>query len=95
MIQQKLAAGLAGTAIMLGGQAAWATDVFRLEGIGAVSRAMGGTAVAHDVGPGGMLTNPATLSLMPGEQQAMVGFDLVTTDIEVRDEATGDRKSVV
>lgn len=89
MIQQKLAAGLAGTAIMLGGQAAWATDVFRLEGIGAVSRAMGGTAVAHDVGPGGMLTNPATLSLMPGEQQAMVGFDLVTTDIEVRDEATG------
>lgn len=67
-----------------------ATDVFHLEGIGAVSRGMGGTAVAHDVGPGGMLTNPATLSLSQDENQAMVGLDLVTTDIKVKNRSTGE-----
>lgn len=91
MIQQKLAAGLAGTALAICGPTAWATDVFHLEGIGAVSRAMGGTAVAHDVGPGGMLTNPATLSLSGSERQMTVGFDLVTTDITVKDRATGEK----
>lgn len=76
-----LAAGLAGFAGL-----AQATDVFRLEGYGAISRGMGGTAVAHDVGAAGMMTNPATLSLMQDGDQAMVGLDLVTTDIKVRNQ---------
>lgn len=70
-----------------------ATEVFRLEGFGAVSRAMGGVATASDVGPAGMMTNPATLSLMAEGNHAMGGLDLVTTDIEVRDEATGETVS--
>ena len=90
MLQKKLAAVLVVTALSASSQIAWATDVFHLEGIGAISRAMGGTAVAQDVGPGGMLTNPATLSLMPNDRQAMVGFDLVTTDIAVKDQRTGE-----
>lgn len=93
MLQKKLAAGLVITALSASSQVAQATDVFQLEGIGAISRAMGGTAVAHDVGPGGMLTNPATLSLTPNDRQAMVGFDLVTTDITVKDQRTGESVS--
>ena len=45
IIAAALASGLAGFAGL-----AQATDVFRLEGFGASSRAMGGTAAAHDVG---------------------------------------------
>lgn len=76
-----------------GSRLALATDVFRLEGFGAVSRAMGGTAVAHDVGPAGMMTNPATLSLMPEDNRLMLGLDLVTTDIDVRNTASGAKAS--
>lgn len=83
-----LLSGLAGFSSL-----AQATDVFRLEGFGAVSRGMGGTAVAHDVGPAGMMTNPATLSLMQDGDQIMGGLDLVTTDIEVRNKNTGERVS--
>jgi len=90
MLQRKLTAGLVVTALTASSQMAWATDVFHLEGIGAVSRAMGGTAVAQDVGPGGMLTNPSTLSLGQSDRQAMVGLDLVTTDITVKNERTGE-----
>lgn len=90
MLQKKLAAGLVVSALSASSQVAWATDVFHLEGIGAISRAMGGTAVAHDVGPGGMLTNPSTLSLEQSDRQAMVGLDLVTTDISVKDQQTGE-----
>lgn len=90
MLQKTLAAGLAGAALSVSTQMAQATDVFHLEGIGAVSRAMGGTAAAQDVGPGGMLTNPATLSLSPNNRQVMVGLDMVTTDIKVRDQRTGE-----
>ncbi|MFZ2269140.1 MAG: outer membrane protein transport protein [Azonexus sp.] len=74
-------------------QQAWATDVFRLEGYGAISRAMGGTAVAHDVGAAGMMTNPATLSLMQNDEEAMLGLDMVTTDIKVKDTTTGESVS--
>ncbi|MDE2439751.1 MAG: outer membrane protein transport protein [Betaproteobacteria bacterium] len=83
-----LLSGLAGFCSL-----AQATDVFRLEGFGAVSRGMGGTAVAHDVGPAGMMTNPATLSLMQEGDQVMGGLDLVTTDIEVRNKNTGESVS--
>ncbi len=89
MLQKKMAAGLACAALSVSSSVALATDVFQLEGIGAVSRAMGGTAVAHDVGPGGMLTNPANLSFAPSDREAMIGFDLVTTDITVKNKATG------
>lgn len=88
IVVSTLVAALAG-----GTQVAQATDVFRLEGFGAVSRAMGGTAVAHDVGPAGMMTNPATLSLMPEGDEAMIGLDLVTTDITVRNKTTGESVS--
>lgn len=93
MMQKKLTAGLVLGALSATSQFAQATDVFRLEGIGAISRAMGGTAVAHDVGPGGMLTNPSTLSLATSDRQAMIGFDLVTTDITVKDTRTGESAS--
>lgn len=88
MIRKKMFVLSLGLALAGGNQLARATDVFRLEGFGAVSRSMGGTAVAHDVGPAGMMTNPATLSLMPEGDQVMLGLDLVTTDIGVRNRAT-------
>lgn len=91
--QKPLTAIFACAALSASSQLALATDVFQLEGIGAISRAMGGTAVAQDVGPGGMLSNPATLSLSPGQRQAMVGLDIVTTDIEVRNRRTGETAS--
>ena len=81
--------GAAGAAVL----PAQATDVFRLEGYGAESRAMGGTAVAQDVGPAGMMTNPATLSLMPQANQFTVGLDVVSTDITVTDNRTGESVS--
>ena len=90
MLQKKLAVGAAFAALTASSPVALATDVFGLEGIGAVSRAMGGTAVTQDVGPGGMLTNPATLSLEKDGSEAMVGLELVTTDIDVRNKTTGE-----
>ena len=93
MMQKKLTAALVLGALSATSQVARATDVFHLEGIGAISRGMGGTAVAHDVGPGGMLTNPATLALSSNDRQAMVGFDLVTTDITVTNQRTGETAS--
>ena len=77
-------------AIAAAGGTAHATDVFRLEGFGASSRGMGGVATAHDVGPAGMMTNPATLSLMQADNTAQIGLDLVTTDIDVTNRSTGE-----
>jgi long-chain fatty acid transport protein len=88
----KLAIGLA-AALSATIPVAHATDVFNLEGFGAISRAMGGTATAHDVGPAGMLTNPATLSLEQSDRQLMLGLDLVSTDIDVLNQRTGERAS--
>ncbi len=88
MMSLALLSALAG-----GSQVAQATDVFRLEGFGAVSRAMGGTAVAQDVGPAGMMSNPATLSLAADGEQVMGGLDLVTTGIDVTNKTTGERVS--
>ena len=93
MTTRKFIASALISALAGGTQLAQATDVFRLEGFGAVSRGMGGTAVAHDVGPAGMMTNPATLSLMPDGDQAMIGLDLVTTDIKVKNTRTGESVS--
>ncbi|ASW04041.1 outer membrane protein transport protein [Paraburkholderia aromaticivorans] len=56
---------------------ALATDVFNLEGYGPVSRAMGGTGVAYDVGPSAMMLNPATLGFMGDGRYLNLGFDVV------------------
>ncbi|WP_078121993.1 OmpP1/FadL family transporter [Thiosocius teredinicola] len=70
-----------------------ATDVFRFEGFGAISRGMGGVATAYDTGLSGMMTNPATLSLMETGSEIQLGFDFVSTDIEVKNKATGEHVS--
>ncbi|ABB31769.1 membrane protein involved in aromatic hydrocarbon degradation [Geobacter metallireducens RCH3] len=71
----------------------YATDVFRLEGFGPVSRGMGGAATAFDVGAAGMMTNPATLSLMGAGSEIHVGLDVVVTDISAKNKATGENAS--
>ncbi|HJW27171.1 MAG TPA: outer membrane protein transport protein [Rhodocyclaceae bacterium] len=76
--------------LCLAGPAA-ATNVFRLEGYGAVSRAMGGTAAAYDTGSAGLMANPATLGLGAAGSTVDLGFDLVTTSrLQVTDTATGE-----
>jgi len=70
-----------------------ATEVFRLEGFGAISRAMGGTATAFDVGAAGMMSNPATLSLMAQGSELHLGLDAVVTDIDTKNLATGENAS--
>lgn len=93
MTTKKIIASALAVAFMGSAPAVHATDVFRLEGFGAVSRSMGGVATAIDVGPAGMMTNPATLSLMKEDNQVMVGLDLVTTDIDVKNKTTGETAS--
>ncbi|WP_449100824.1 OmpP1/FadL family transporter [Pseudomonas veronii] len=66
------------------------SDVLRFVGHGPVSTAMGGAATAFDVGAAGMMTNPATLSLMPPGSEIQLGLDFVLTDIEVKNQATGE-----
>jgi long-chain fatty acid transport protein len=74
-------------------QMANATDVFRLEGYGPISRAMGGTATAFNVGAAGMMANPATLSLMAPGSEFYLGLDLISTDINVTNQVTGESVS--
>lgn len=93
MRQMQLKQIAAACALAAIGTGASATDVFRLEGFGPVSRAMGGTATAYDVGAAGMMSNPATLSLMASGSQLHLGLDVVATDIEVRNRATGETAS--
>lgn len=93
MLTRKIIAVGLLSALTGGAQQAWATDVFRLEGFGAVSRAMGGAATALDVGPAGMMTNPSTLSFMAEGDQVMGGLDMVTTSIDVKNKSTGQSAS--
>ncbi|MEM5327709.1 outer membrane protein transport protein [Paraburkholderia sp. JHI2823] len=72
------------------GAQAQATDVFNLEGYGPISRAMGGSGVAYNVGPAAMMLNPATLALMSDGKYINFGLDVVTTDIRVTNTATGE-----
>jgi long-chain fatty acid transport protein len=74
-------------------QMAHATEVFRLEGYGPISRAMGGTATAFNVGAAGMMANPATLSLMALGSEFYLGLDLISTDIKVTNQVTGESVS--
>lgn len=61
---------------------AFATDVLLLEGRGAKSRGMGGTGVAVDVGPAGIMLNPATMSLNTRGSTFSADVDIITTDIK-------------
>jgi len=83
----------AAIAVVTTSHLAHATDVFRLEGFGAISRSMGGTATAHNIGAAGMMTNPATLSLMKQGKELHVGFDVITTDIVAKNITTGETVS--
>ncbi|MBV2133346.1 outer membrane protein transport protein [Pseudomonas sp. MAP12] len=69
---------------------ALATDGLYLEGFGAISRGMGGTAVAHYVGPASMMVNPATMDLSDATGEVLLGFDLITTDISASSVTTGE-----
>jgi len=84
---------LSAATLALTAQMVHATDVFRLEGFGPISRGMGGAATAFDVGAAGMMTNPATLSLMPQGAELHVGLDVVNTDIDTKNLATGENAS--
>jgi len=74
-------------------QLAHATDAFEMEGYGPISRAMGGAATALNIGAAGMMNNPATLSLMDQGSEMHLGLDLITTNINVQDLATGQNAS--
>lgn len=81
----------AGVLLAITSQSAWAvSDVFRFVGYGTVSEAMGGAATAFDVGAAGMMTNPATLSLMPQGSEFHFGGDLIFADLVIKDPATGE-----
>lgn len=73
--------------------AASATNVFNLEGFGPVSRGLGGAGVAHDIGAAGMMYNPATLGLMENGPELYIGLDVIGTDIETVNRATGEKVS--
>lgn len=90
----KLTLNIAAAAILIAFlQSALATDVFRLEGFGPISRSMGGVATALDIGAPGMMTNPATLSSMKEGASIHFGLDIVTTNIDARNQATGETAS--
>ncbi|URS59071.1 outer membrane protein transport protein [Pseudomonas sp. Y39-6] len=69
------------------------SDVFRFVGYGPVSSAMGGAATAFDVGAAGMMTNPATLSLMAPGSEIHLGLDVIVPDLSVKNQATGETAS--
>ncbi|MCY4797034.1 hypothetical protein OX000_05515 [Pseudomonas aeruginosa] len=59
----KFKKALGGAILGVASSHAAATDGLFLEGFGPISRSMGGTAVAHYVGPASMMVNPATMDL--------------------------------
>lgn len=91
MRRNRLVTDLLGASLVAASQVAWATEGLRLEGYGAVSRAMGGTAMAQDVGVAGMMVNPATLSIAPQGSRFSIGADVITAEIVNEDLVTGER----
>lgn len=67
--------------LLFGSTPTFATNVFELEGFGATSRAMGGAAAAYDTGNAALVSNPATLSLIPSPNRLEMGLDVVSTKI--------------
>ncbi|WP_321818687.1 MULTISPECIES: OmpP1/FadL family transporter [unclassified Paraburkholderia] len=74
----------------LWGEKVWATDAFNLLGHGPISIGMGGTAAAYDIGPAGMMSNPATLTFIPEGTYFLIGADMVSADLKVTSTATGE-----
>lgn len=70
-----------------------ATDGLYLEGFGAISRSMGGTAVAHYVGPAAMMVNPATMDLSDKTGEIVLGLDAITANIGATNIGTGEKAS--
>ncbi|MBF1801840.1 OmpP1/FadL family transporter [Alloalcanivorax profundimaris] len=91
MRNHKLVAALLGGPILTLSPGTWATEGLRLEGYGAISRAMGGTAMAQDAGVAGIMSNPATLSIAPQGSRFTVGADVITARIVNEDLVTGER----
>lgn len=81
---------LAAAALTVSADVAHATDVFNLEGFGPISRAMGGTGAAYDIGAAAMMENPATLVLMAPGKHLDVGLDFIDPTIKARNTATGE-----
>ncbi|RTV02851.1 aromatic hydrocarbon degradation protein, partial [Pseudomonas aeruginosa] len=86
----KFKKALGGAILGVASSHAAATDGLFLEGFGPISRSMGGTAVAHYVGPASMMVNPATMDLSDSAGELLLGFDLITTDIGARNVETGE-----
>ena len=84
---------ISGVILGIASSHAIATDGLFLEGFGAISRSMGGTAVAHYVGPASMMVNPATMDLSDSAGELLLGFDLITTDIGATNLETGEHVS--
>jgi long-chain fatty acid transport protein len=84
---------LIASAIIVIANNSMATDVLRLSGYGPVSRSMGGTGVAHYIGPAGMMVNPATLSMANSGYTLSAGLDIITADITNESKEDG-RKAI-
>lgn len=63
-------------------QPAWATNGMNLDGFGAQSGAMGGTAQAYDIGNAAMMKNPATLSLLSTGNHVDVGLAVLLPSVQ-------------
>lgn len=69
---------------------AQATDGTNFIGYGPTSIAMGGTGTAYDIGPAGMMVNPATLVLGQTGCEGQLGFDIIVSNLRARDLSTGE-----
>jgi len=68
---------------------AYATNGMSLEGYGAKSAAMGGTAMAYDIGNSGMMGNPATLGLRKQGNNFGIGVTVLQPDVNASIPAYG------
>ncbi len=78
------------TAITVAALPSHAVDVFHFEGRNAKSQGMGGLATATDIGVGGLINNPATLSLGAGRQVEGGLMTIGPTPLEVTNRRTGE-----
>lgn len=65
-----------------------ATNGMNMEGYGPVATALGGASLAYDNGTAGLINNPATLGLMPGQARLDLALGVLGPDISVRSPAT-------
>lgn len=79
------------TSLLPFSQGVFATsDVLRFVGYGPISAGMGGVATAIHTGAAGMMTNPATLWLGDIGSEVNVGLDVITADISIKNNTTGE-----